>query len=83
MAAPVQVRTAAVLDELVLTCRAQGCTEQWEPAPIPNGAGDGVVQLSVERCPACGSSCWEVTAVSVAGSPSRLRRRRARKEVRR
>lgn len=72
MAAParprarVQVRTAALLDELVLTCRAASCVEQWTPAPIGDDSGDGVVQLSLERCPACGSSTWEVTQVQVA-----------------
>jgi hypothetical protein len=82
MAAParprarVQVRTAALLDELVLTCRAASCVEQWTPAPIGDDSGDGVVQLSLERCPACGSSVWEVTQVQVA--PSRVRRQRAR-----
>lgn len=74
----VQVRTAALLDELVLTCRAASCVEQWTPGPIGDDSGDGVVQLSLERCPACGSSTWEVTQVQVAASPSRARRQRAR-----
>lgn len=83
MAAPTRVATMALLDELVLTCRGLGCVEQWTPAPVPTGGGDGVVQLATERCPACGSACWEVTAVQVSGSPSRARRRRARRETRR
>ena len=83
MGAPTRVATLALLDELILTCRGRGCVEQWAPAPITSDGGDGTVQLSRERCPACGSSCWEVTAVQVAGSPSRVRRRRGRKEARR
>lgn len=71
----VQVRTAALLDELVLTCRSRACVEQWTPAPIPDDSGDGVIQLSLERCPACGSSTWEVTQVQVAASPARRTRR--------
>ena len=54
-AAPVRVAGGASLDLLVLTCRSRSCTEQWTPVPISHGAGDGVVQLSMERCPACGS----------------------------
>ncbi len=83
MSAPTRVQTMALLDELVLTCRGLGCVEQWTPAPIRTDGRDGVVQLSMERCPACGSSCWEVTAVQIAGSPVRARRRTARKRGRR
>lgn len=83
MSAPTRVQTMALLDELVLTCRGLDCVEQWTPAPIPTEGGDGVVQLSTERCPACGSSCWEVTVVQVAGSPVRARRRASRKGGRR
>jgi len=75
MGAPVKVATGAVLDLLVLTCRARHCVEQWEPTAIQDGT-DGVVQLSQERCPACGSSTWEVTQVQVSGSPSAAVRRR-------
>lgn len=82
MAAPVQVRALALLDELVLTCRALGCVEQWSPRPFGDAADD-VVQLSMERCPACGSSAWEVTQVQIAGSPSRARRRMSRRGDRR
>ncbi|GAA4807922.1 hypothetical protein GCM10023200_51980 [Actinomycetospora chlora] len=81
MAAPrpapqTRVQTLALLDELVLTCRGTDCVEQWSPAPIRADGSDGVVQLSTERCPACGSSCWEVTAVQVASSPCAQTRRR-------
>lgn len=74
-AARTRVQTLALLDELVLTCRSADCVEQWSPAPITTDGGDGVVQLSAERCPGCGSSCWEVTAVQVASSPSAHARR--------
>lgn len=73
-----RVQSLALLDELVLTCRGLGCVEQWTPEPVETDGGDAVVQLSAEQCPACGSSCWEVTAVQVAGSPSRARRRSTR-----
>jgi hypothetical protein len=75
-AAPVRVAGGACLDLLVLTCRSRSCTEQWTPVPVSAGGGDGVVQLSMERCPACGSSAWEVTQVQVSGSPSRTTRGR-------
>ncbi len=81
--AQTRVQTMALLDELVLTCRGLDCVEQWTPAPVTTDSGDGVVQLSTERCPACGSSCWEVTAVQVAGSPTRARRRTSGKRGRR
>lgn len=83
MSAPSRVQTMALLDELVLTCRGLDCVEQWCPAPARTDSGDDVIQLSTERCPACGSSCWEVTAVQVAGSPVRARRRAAKKGARR
>lgn len=76
-AAPVRVAGGACLDLLVLTCRSWSCTEQWTPVPISQG-GDGIVQLSMERCPACGSSAWEVTQVQVSSSPSRTHRARGR-----
>ena len=76
--APVRVAGGACLDLLVLTCRSRSCTEQWTPIPVRSGGGDGVVQLSMERCPVCGSSAWEVTQVQVSGSPSRRERARGR-----
>lgn len=76
MGAPVRVETRSMFDVLVLTCRGRYCTEQWEPAPI-QGPGDGVVQLSMERCPACGSSAWEVTQVQVASHLAGPQRRPA------
>ena len=75
--APVRVAGGASLDLLILTCRARYCTEQWTPVPVKDG-GDGVVQLSTEQCPACGSSAWEVTQVQVSGSPSRNTRGQTR-----
>lgn len=73
---PLRVDTSASLDLLVLTCRAGDCLEQWCPAPITRD-GRTVVALSVEVCPACGSSVWEVTECQVSGSPTaQVRRRR-------
>ncbi len=69
MGAPVQVDSSASLDLLVLTCRDGDCLEQWCPVPISKD-GRTVVALSIEVCPACGSSSWEVTEVQVSGAPS-------------
>lgn len=76
MGAPVHVDTLAALELLVLTCRDGDCLAQWTPTPIQRD-GQAVIALSVEVCPACGSSVWEVTECQVAGSPSaRVRHRR-------
>lgn len=74
MGAPVQVDSSASLDLLVLTCRDGDCLEQWSPVPICKD-GRTVVALSIEVCPRCGSSSWEVTEVQVSGSPTALARR--------
>jgi hypothetical protein len=76
MGAPVQVDSSASLDLLVLTCRDGDCLEQWSPVPVSKD-GRTVVALSIEVCPRCGSSSWEVTEVQVSGSPTALARRRA------
>jgi hypothetical protein len=74
--ASMHVDTSAALDVLVLTCRDGDCLAQWTPAPVERD-GRLVIALSIEVCPACGSSTWEVTEVQVAGSPSaQVRRRR-------
>ena len=70
----VRVDTSAVLDLLVLTCRDGDCLAQWTPTPVEKD-GRLVVALSIEVCPICGSSVWEVTEVQVASSPSAGTRR--------
>lgn len=76
-AASMHVDTSAALEVLVLTCRDGDCLAQWTPTPIERD-GRLVVALSVETCPACGSSTWEVTEAQVASSPSARTRRRGR-----
>ena len=76
-AASMHVDTSAALDVLVLTCRDGDCLAQWTPTPVERD-GRLVVALSVETCPACGSSTWEVTEAQVASSPSARTRRRGR-----
>ena len=73
----VRVDTSAVLDLLVLTCRDGDCLAQWSPTPVQRDGSEGpaVIALSVEVCPVCGSSVWEVTEVQVASSPSAGTRR--------
>ncbi|GAA4930872.1 hypothetical protein EV188_102509 [Actinomycetospora succinea] len=74
--ASMHVDTSAALDVLVLTCRDGDCLAQWTPAPVERD-GRLVIALSIEVCPDCGSSTWEVTEVQVSGSPSaQVRRRR-------
>lgn len=73
----VLVDSSAVLDLLVLTCRDGDCLAQWTPTPIQRD-GRAVIALSVEVCPDCGSSVWEVTECQLSGSPTaQVRRRRA------
>lgn len=76
----VRVDTSAALDLLVLTCRDGDCLAQWSPTPVQRDGSEGppVIALSVEVCPVCGSSVWEVTECQLSGSPSaQVRRRRA------
>lgn len=73
----VLVDSSAALDLLVLTCRDGDCLAQWTPTPVTRD-GRLVVALSVEVCPVCGSSVWEVTECQLSGSPTaQVRRRRA------
>lgn len=83
MAAPavptpgMSIESAPSVELLILTCRSGDCVEQWSPEPITKD-GRQVVALSIEVCPACGSSAWEVTEVQLRPvSPKRGRRHRS------